>query len=72
MNHTAEYIALTSTRDAALVQLGLMALAAVLTWYAIRLIPWPRVQQLLRFTYLAGGVAVYLATFLIEANALHG
>lgn len=61
----SQWIGETILRDNSLVQILVMAASAVITWYAIQWIPWERVRNLARFAYLAGGVAMYLLTYLL-------
>jgi hypothetical protein len=68
--HLDAFIAMAALRDSNLTQLGVMALAAVLTWYATGLLPWDRIQRLARFGYLAGGVIVYLWTVLVQVTSV--
>jgi hypothetical protein len=64
----AAFIANISARDTSLLQLAFMAAAAVATWYIInssRMMPWPRVQRLMRFGYLVGGLVMYALSYIM-------
>lgn len=64
-NNLSQFVLDTLVRDDQIVQMIIMTASAVMTWYAIGFIPWERVRNLAKFGYLAGGIAMYLLTYLV-------